>query len=636
MYGGDGFWMFADPADPDYVYAEAQGGTIGRVNVRTHETRDIQPKLGPEDLKRFTKLRFNWNTPIALSPHDPATLYVGAQFLFRSRDHGQSWQRISPDLTTNDPQKQKQEQSGGITVDNSAAEMHTTIYSISESPLTPGLIWVGADDGNLQLTRDSGEHWANLTGNLKGVPKSSWVSWVQASAFSPGTAYLALDRHTFGDMAPYLYVTTDFGKTWSALVTPQESKGLRGYVHVIKEDTVDPQLLFAGTEFGLWISTDRGTHWAQFKGGHIPPVAVRDLAIQPRDNDLVLATHGRGIWIVDDITPLRHLTADLVSQEAAFVSARPTQQRIEAQGGWPGGAAAFVGDDAATGAVITYYQKTRHLFGKLKIQIVDPQGTVVDELPASTRRGLNRVVWTMHLRPPHVPPAVQLAQAGTQGPRALPGTYTVRLEKNGKSYETKITVGLDPRVKWSVADRQAQFDAAMKVDALFNDETILFEQIARLREQVVEAGKEPAVAEAIRRQLSMFDGKLDGLRKQIVATTEGGAITGEERLREHTDQLYAAIMSWDGPPSSYALENAVALRNQLNDLNADFSKLTTTELPAINKALQGKGGHALSVPPATAFDDDDEHGAGGMRAAGGLDPDARLGPELPKNLRLWN
>jgi photosystem II stability/assembly factor-like uncharacterized protein len=636
MYGGDGFWMFADPSDNDYVYAEAQGGFIGRVNMRTHETRDIQPKLGASDLKRYTKLRFNWNAPIALSPHDPATLYIGSQFLFRSHDHGQSWQRISPDLTTNDPQKQKQELSGGITVDNSAAEMHTTIYSISESPLTAGLIWVGTDDGNVQLTRDGGEHWTNLTANLRGAPRNAWVNWVQASSFAAGTAYLALDRHTFGDIAPYVYVTTDFGKSWAPLATPKDAKGVRGYVHVIKEDTVDPQLLFLGTEFGLWISTDRGAHWAQFKGGHIPAVAVRDIAIQPRDNDLVLATHGRGIWIVDDITPLRHLTSELAAQEAAFVSARPAQQRIEANGGWPRGAAAFVGDDPSNGAVITYYQKTRHLFGKLKLEIVDAKGAVVDELPASTRRGLNRVVWTMHLRPPHVPPAVQLAQAGTQGPRALPGTYTVRLQKNGKSYETRITVGLDQRVKWSLADRQAQYDAAMKVHELFNDESILFERIAGLREQLAEASKDRPAADAVHRKLAELDGKLDGLRKQIVATTEGGAITGEERLREHTDQLYGAIISWDGPPSSYQIENTAALRNELGEITSEFTRVTATDLPAINKALQSKGGHPLTVPPPTAFDDDDERGAGGVSAGGRLDPDARLGVELPKNLRLWN
>ncbi len=635
MYGGDGFWMFADPSDKDYLYAEAQGGTIGRVNVHTHETHDIQPKLGAEDLKRFTKLRFNWNTPIALSPHDPSTVYIGAQFLFRSRDHGHSWERISPDLTTNDPQKQKQEQSGGVTVDNSAAETHTTIYSISESPLTAGLIWVGTDDGNVQLTRDGGEHWTNVTSNLRGVPRSSWVSWVQASAFSPGTAYLALDRHTFGDTAPYVYVTTDFGTTWTPLATQKDAKGIRGYAHVIKEDTVDPQLLFLGTEFGLWISTDRGSHWAQFKGGHIPAVAVRDLAIQPRDNDLVIATHGRGIWIVDDITPLRHLTPEVTSQEAVFVAARPAEQRIEAQGGWPTGAAAFIGANPAAGAVITYYQKSRHLFGKLKVEILDSNGNLIDRLPAGTRRGLNRVVWNMHREPPHVPPAVQLSQAGTQGPRVLPGTYTVRLEKNGKTYETQITVGLDSRVKWSLADRRAQYDAAMKVHELFNDESVLFARIAGLREQIGEAGKSRPKGDAVARRLNEFEGKLDGLRKQIVATTEGGAITGEERLREHTDQLYGAIISWDGPPTTYAIENTAALRRQLGEIDAEFNRLTSTELPAINKALQDKGARALTVPERTAFDDDDGSGAGGT-VAGRLDPDARLGSELPKNLRLWN
>ena len=242
----------------------------------------------------------------------------------------------------------------------------------------------------------------------------------------------------------------------------------------------------------------------------------------------------------------------------------------------------------------------------------------------------------MHLKPPHVPPAVQLAQAGTQGPRALPGIYTVRLEKNGKKYETQLTVGLDRRVKWSLADRQAQFDAAMKVSALFNDESVLFEQIAALREQVAGVTKEQPTADPIHRKLADFDGKLDGLRKQIVATTEGGAITGEERLREHTDQLYAAIIGWDGPPSTYALDNIVALRNQLNEVTAQFSHVTSTELPAINKALQSKGGRALSVPPPTAFEDDEhEGGAGGVRAGGPGDPDAQMGIQLPKDLRLW-
>lgn len=637
MYGGDGFWMFADPSDARYVFAEAQGGTIGRVNMRTHETRDIQPKLGAADLERYTKLRFNWNTPIALSPHEPGTVYIGAQFLFRSKDHGQTWDRISPDLTTNDPQKQKQEQSGGITVDNSAAEMHTTIYSISESPLQAGLIWVGTDDGNLQLTRDGGKHWDNVVGNVPGVPKSAWVNWVQASHFAAGTAYVAFDRHTYGDLAPYVYATTDFGKTWRALATPADAKDVRGYAHVIKEDVVDPQLLFLGTEFGLWVSVDGGAHWAQFKGGHIPTVAVRDLAVQPRDNDLVLATHGRGIWIVDDITPLRHLTPELLAKDAAFVSARPVQQRIEAQGGWVNGAAAFVGDNPAGGAVITYYQRTRHLFGKLKIEVLNASGGVVDELQANTRRGLNRVVWTMHLRAPHVPPAAQLAQAGTQGPRVPPGVYTIRMEKSGRVYETQITVGLDSRVKWTVADRKAQYEAAMKVYEIFNDESALFARIVALRGEIAAASKNRPAGDATRARLAEFDAKLDALRKKIVATKEGGAITGEERLREHTDQLYGAITSWDGPPSAYQIDNTAALRAQLVQIDADFSRLTKSELPPLNTLLHDQGGEPLVVPPLTAFeDDDDASGVGGTASAARSDPDAMGTRELPRNLRLWN
>jgi photosystem II stability/assembly factor-like uncharacterized protein len=637
MIGGDGFFMYADPTDPDYVYGESQGGAIVRVNMRTHETRDVQPRLGPEELKRYTKLRFNWNTPIALSPHDPSTLYIGAQFLFRSRDHGQSWQRISPDLTTNDPQKQKQEQSGGVTVDNSVAEMHTTVYSISESPLTAGLIWVGTDDGNLQLTRDGGQHWDNLVGNVRGLPKNSWVNWVQASRFAAGTAYVAFDRHTFGDMAPYLYVTTDYGKSWAALASPQDPKGIRGYAHVIKEDTVDRELLFLGTEFGLWISLDRGAHWAQFKGGHFPAVAVRDLAIQSRDSDLVLATHGRGIWIVDDITPLRHLTPAVAAQEAAFIDARPVQQRIEANGGWANGAAAFVGQNPRDGAVITYYQRTRQLFGKLRIEVLDSGGAVIEELPASTRRGLNRVLWTMHRRAPHVPPAVQLAEAGTQGPRVPPGSYSIRMEKDGKSYTMPLTVGLDRRVSWTVADRQAQYDAAMKVYTLFNDESTLFARVAGLREQVAAASKGRSPTDPLQRRLADFDGKLDALRKRIVATTEGGAITGEERLREHTDQLYGAITSWDGPPARYQLDNIDALRAELSDISGSFEQLTTTELPAINQALSGAGMRALEVPPATAFEHDALPGYGGGDMAGSpRDADSRGPLELPQDLRLWH
>ena len=591
MYNGDGFWMFPDPVDPDYIYAEYQGGFMGRVNRYTHEARIIQPTPNYKE-----KLRYNWNTPIALSPTEKGTIYVGAQFLFRSRDHGQSWERISPDLTTNDPEKQKQEQSGGVTIDNSSAEMHTTIYSISESPKNKALIWVGTDDGNLQLTRDGGKTWNNVIGNVPGLPKNSWVSWVQSGNFDAATAYATFDRHTFGDMAPYVFRTSDYGKTWTPLLTAQDSKGVRGYAHVIKEDLVQRNLLFLGTEFGLYVSIDGGKNWAQYKGNHFPAVAVRDLAIQSRDNDLVLATHGRGIWIVDDITPLRALTPDLLNQEVAFVSARPVQQRIEGNGGWANGDAVFVGDNPPDAAVITYYQRSRHLFGKLKLEVLDSSGRVIDDLPASKRPGLNRVSWSMREKPPRVPPAAQIAGAGIRGARLLPGVYAVRLTKAGKVSETKLTIGLDRRAKFSQADRKAQFDAAMKVRALFGDESALMDRLLSLRTDLAKSAAALPESDPLRKSVTDFDGKIDNVRKKIVATTEGGAITGEERLREHTDQLYGALLSYEGKPGGYHIAYIDALRRELGDVTKEFEQLLAKELPALNESLKSKGQQSISPP----------------------------------------
>jgi len=631
VFNGDGFYTFVDPADPDYIYAEYQGGYVGRVNRHTLEARIIQPKPNYKE-----KLRFNWNTPLVASPNEKGTIYIGAQFLFRSRDHGQSWERISPDLSTNDPEKQKQEQSGGVTIDNSAAEMHTTIFSISESPKDKNLIWAGTDDGNLQLTRDGAKTWNNVVGNIQGLPKNSWARWVQASNFDPGTAYAAFDRHTFGDFAPYVYKTTDYGQSWKPLVTPQDVKGVRGYAHVIKEDLAQPNLLFLGTEFGLFVSIDGGDSWAQYKGSRFPAVPVLDLAIQPRTNDLVLATHGRGIWIIDDITPLRSLTPDLLTKEASFVASRPVQQqRIESTGGWPNGAAVFTGDNPPDAAVITYYQKSRHLFGKLKIEVLDASGKVVDSLPASKRPGLNRVTWSMHEKPPRVPPAAQIASSGTTGPRVLPGTYTVRLTKNDKPYETKLTVALDRRNKFSAADRKAQFDAAQKVRALFDDESALMDRILALRAGLAKSEQALATDEATGSVIKDFDGKVDAVRKQIVATTEGGAITGEERLREHTDQLYGAILSYEGKPADYQIARIDSLRRELADATKDFEGLLTNELPKLNDQLKAKGQPAIEPPPAKVAVNDSESRAGGGLLNGAFDPDLPASAvSLPTNFRL--
>ena len=451
-----------------------------------------------------------------------------------------------------------------MTVDNSSAEEHTTIYSISESRFDPNTIWVGTDDGNLQLTRDGGKSWTNVVRNVKGLPPASWVSWVEASHHDAGTAYASFDRHTFGDMSPWVYRTADFGKIWTRIVAPEQ--GVRGYAHVVREDPLRKDLLFVGTELGLWISVDGGRSWAEFKGSDFPAVAVRDLQIHPRDGDLVIATHGRGIWIIDDLTPLRALSQQTLAQDAAFLPWRATQQRIAGQGGWSEGDATFTGQNPPSGAVITYYQRSRHLFGPIKLEVLDAQGNLVDTIPPSKRRGINRVSWTMQVKPPRVPRAATVAFAGSQGPRVVPGTYTIRLTKGSQVYQTKLDIGLDRRAPWNVADRRQHFDAAMKVHALFGEMSDVLERIDSAAAALAQRMK----AQPQEARFAGLAAKLEAMKKKIVATKEGGAITGEERIREHTDHLYSALLSWEGRPARYLLERAEALRRELGDVRAEF------------------------------------------------------------------
>jgi photosystem II stability/assembly factor-like uncharacterized protein len=582
LWGGDGFWAFADPSDPDYAYVEAQGGAVGRINLKSHEARaiDPQPNYGEG------KLRFNWNTPIHMSANEKGTIYIGAQFLFRSKDHGQSWERISPDLTTNDKEKQKQEESGGVTVDNSYAEMHTTIYSISESPKDGQTIWVGTDDGNVQVTRDGGKNWANVVGNVPNLPKASWVAWVEASRFDAATAYAVFDRHTFGDMAPYAFKTTDYGKTWTPVVSA--GSGVRGFGYVIKEDTQVKDLLFLGTEFGLWISLDGGKQWAQYKGHEFPDVSVRDIVVQGRDSDLVVATHGRGIWIIDDITPLRKLTPEVMAQDAVFVMGKPAQQRFNANGGWSEGSGMFNGPNPPDAALITYYQKKRHIYGKMKLEIFDPQGKLVDTLAPNSRRGISRVEWPMRLKAPHVPPAATAAFEAAQGPRVLPGTYTVKLTRGKDVFTTQLVITLDARAKYTEADRAQNFAASMRVYHLLGDMSFDVDSInavhAQLLQRAAQAGKDAALA----KHLSDLANTLEEMRKKIVATKEGGAVTGEERIREKTTALYGELQGYEGRPGDYQITRIDSLTKDLKDVADSFDAFVAKELPAVNKTLKLK------------------------------------------------
>ena len=291
----------------------------------------------------------------------------------------------------------------------------------------------------------------------------------------------------------------------------------------------------------------------------LPSVAVREVQVHPREHDLVIATHGRGIWIVDDISPLRALSPDLLERPAAFVAGRPVQQRIPARaGGWVQGDAAFVGPNPPSGAVITYYQSTRHLFGPIRLEVFDAAGKLIETIPATKRRGLNRVSWSMQVPPPRVPRAASLAFGASQGPRVVPGSYTVRLTKGAEVIETKLEVGLDRRASYTAADRQQQFDAAMRVQALFGRMSDAVDRIEGARRQI-DAGPKAS--------------RLEELKKKIVATKEGGAVTGEERLREHADAVYGAIMSWEGRPARYQVERIEALERELGDVEKELDGL---------------------------------------------------------------
>jgi photosystem II stability/assembly factor-like uncharacterized protein len=582
MYGGDGFWTWVDPADPAYIYAEAQGGTLGRVNRFSHESRAIAPyaRYGEK------KLRFNWNTPVQVSPNEKGTIYIGSQFLYRSRDHGQSWQRISPDLSTNNPEKQKQEESGGVTIDNSSAEMNNTVYTISESPKNGNTIWAGTDDGNVQITRDSGSHWNNLTPNVHGIDGQPIVSWIEASRYSESTAYVTFDAHMNGDPKPYLFKTTDYGQTWQQLDTLASS--VRGYAHVIKEDTVNPGLLFLGTEFGLWVSIDGGNHWAQYTGSAFPNVAVRDIVVHPRTSDLVLATHGRGIWIVDDISPWRSLTPSVMSNDAAFLPIPPIVQYISTFGGWNEGDNSFHGPGRPEDAPIPYYQRTRHIFGDLKIEILDDQGNLVDTVVSSKHRGVNRATWPMRLKPPKVPPAASAMFQAAQGPRVLPGTYTVKMTKGDQVYTTKVNIVMDPRATYSLAERKEQLALTLKLGSMLNHMSWAVDAIIAVRDGAMADAAKVDAKSPLHGQLISLAQSADAIRSKIVATKEGGAITGEERLREYLGDLYGDVSQYEGRPSDEQIARADVMGRQLDDVVKEFTDLTAKQLPGINSQLKGK------------------------------------------------
>lgn len=584
--GGDGFHVAADKTDARYVYWTIQGGKLNRYDRKTEEQKAIRPYVeGGMD-----KDRFNWNAGFAQSPTG-GTIYYGSQYLYKSEDRGDSWTRISPDLTTNDPEKLRQEESGGLTLDITTAENHCTIITISESILDPNVIWVGTDDGNLHVTQDGGKTWSNVVTNVPDLPTATWVSGVEAGGFNKGDAFVTFDGHRTGDMKGYVYRTSDFGKTWTNL----SADNIESYAHVVRQDYINPDLLFLGTEMGLYISLTGGEQWIRFTGGLPDKVSVMDMVFQKREHDLVLATHGRGIYIVDDLTPLRALTREKMAEDVVMLPTRPSYRTVGGQAFSFGGAGTFTAQNPPSGLMISYYLRKRHIFGKLRIEIYNEAGELLQELPGGKRRGINRVAWGMRKKPPRVATSRSLAFGAFFGPMVPEGKYTIKMIKGKKTYETTVDLSAHPLIAHSAEDRKLQQDAVLKLYDVQENLAYTGDALRDLRKQVSDAlGGEPK--KKLKKTLEELDAGLEGLQSSIVDTSDDASIFAtRERLRDDVVNLYGDITGYMGRPTTNQLAQMEALDKRVAEAGDSFTKLT--DLTDVNKQLEKAG-----VDPFTLLD----------------------------------
>ncbi len=591
---GDGFNALCDPADNNILYWQYQGGRIKRFYRDTREFKDIKPFRD----ENTEELRFNWNAPMRFGRKSGA-LYVGSQYLYRSADRGDSWNRISPDLTTDDPAMQEQEETGGLTIDNSSAENHCTIYAIGESPLDENIIWVGTDDGNLQLTTDGGKTWAKLNQNIPGLPARTWCSYTCPGEFDKGTAFVTFDGHRYGDMKSYVYKTTDYGKTW----TPLMDENIEGFCWVIRQDLVNPDLLFLGTEFGLYLSIDGGKTWTRFNG-KVPKVSVQEIEIHPTENDLILATHGRGIMIIADLTPIRNLKPDELDQELVFLGSRPFEL------GYLGGEQRMEGDDEYTGnnpgseLSINYYLKKRHIFGDMNIDIFDASGKLVKTIPAGKRKGINRVGWETSMDPPKVPSSVQLLGEAMMGPTLSPGTYTVKIRKGDDTYEGQVEIVWDPASKHSFADRDLRQEKIMKAYDMLEDLAFIDRQITGIKEQA-DTLEGLSGKKSTKKSLRDLSSQMTGMHEEIVPV-KVGMITGEERLRERLADVYGGMMGYGGRPTQSQMERLDLLVESIDDISSRLKTKVDTEVADINKSLEKEGLKPITLLTREEFDNMDD------------------------------
>lgn len=569
--GGDGFWTVPD-IDGKTVYSEYQGGNMFRTDLTTLKSELIQPQKTSKE----EKLRWNWNTPIVTGAKNPKNLYVGAQYLYKSTDQGRNWKRISEDLTTNDKNKQKQEESGGLSEDNTSAENHCTIFTIAESPLDENLIWVGTDDGNLQVSSDGGTTWANVSANVAkcGIARQAWVSSIEPSHFDKNTVYATFENHMYGDHTTYLGKSIDLGKTWIRI----NSSTFTSFAHKIKEDLVNKNLLFLGTEMGLFATLDGGNNWFRMKNNIPEYVLARDIQIHPKTHDLIIASHGRGLFILDDIRPLRNLNKEIWEQDVYIF---PTPDIVlnngkfgwggpETSGGWGTG-------NPPEHPSFNYYFKQRLNSGKVTLEIYDDKSVLLQSMPGTIRRGINKITWNLRSTPPQVAEgSTKMDGAGFTAPMVLPGTYTLKLKVKDKEYTSTVNCVHDTENKnLSLDDRKLVYAKAMELQALYNKVNHSIDTINHYQKLL----KSDSVAFTKRKHAIAFYDDLQKVKAELMGVTKVSIFADEKRVREKVSELYSNFCWMEAAPNKTQLEAILDLQKEFETQNEALKKVMVKHLP---------------------------------------------------------
>jgi photosystem II stability/assembly factor-like uncharacterized protein len=574
---GDGFRVLKHPTK-NIIYSEMQGAAnVWRYDVDKNKTKTVQPLPKKGD----AKLRFNWNPPMAVSSHVPDRFYMGSQFVHKSDNMGDSWTVISPDLTTNDKAKQDQSKSGGLSVDNSGAENHTTIFTIAESPLDQNILWVGTDDGNIQVTKNGGTTWDNVTANLTGIPANTWVYHIEASVHNKGTAYAVFDGHSSGDMKPYAMKTSDYGKTWKSIISDDIDN--RAFVRNIQEDYVNEDLLFLGTEFGLYVTIDGGSNWSHFTN-NMPPVAVHFIDLQKQTNDIVMGTHGRGVIIIDDISPLRELDQSVLAKDLHFFKNKPFTM-VEESGfsGSFGAETQFVGGNKSTAARIVYYLKKRHTFGKMRMEIQDMDGNKMTSLTPGKSKGINVVNWSFNTSNPKMAAAKTLSFGGFTSPRVAAGKYKVVLTKGKNTYEHIVETTYDASSISTAAERKEQEALTQTLFTMVEDLAYMVHEINETqkvaKKLIDEKGKGAKEAKKV------WDA-FEALRKDLVITTGDNYVaSAEPELRERMGELYSNVANAYDRVSGAHKQNYELISSEFETKKKRFAGIKAKEGSKFMKVL---------------------------------------------------